>query len=144
MKKLILILVLGMMYFMSQAQTATINLAGNTMWSYQIPQTCTNTTANEFWWNINTSSPVSISFSALLTKGTGSQTDMLVELYGRCFPGDAWVFITSTTCGTISTTYNATLVVPNQVLFRYFKTVFTGTGTGTTTITNQNFKFWQQ
>lgn len=143
MKKLILITVLLALMGSLSAQTATIDLlAGNTSAVYKVSQTLTNTTVKYFQWNAPQAVPISVNYSATLTKVTGTHTDVLIELYGKCFVGDAWTLITSANSGEISTTYAVSLKSSASNQYRYFKTVYTGTGTATTTITNQEFKIW--
>ena len=142
MKKSIAILFLFTFIGMAGAQTATIDLGVNTSGTYGVSQTLTNTTVKYFVWNAPQSVPVSVNYSATLTKLTGTHTDVTVVLYGKCFSGDAWVSIGSVASGEISTTYAVTIKSTATLQYRYFKTEFTGTGTATTSITAQQFKIW--
>ena len=144
MRKLLIILSLLVIVTLARAQTATIDLGTMTQKSYAVSQTLTDVTAKWFQYNAPQSVPISLTYSALLTKGTGSHTETTVQLYGKCFTGDDWVLITTALSGTITTTYNLTINVTTHLQYRYFKVLFTGTGTGTTKITSQNFKIWLQ
>jgi hypothetical protein len=144
MKKILIILAFIALTAMVRAQTATIDLGTYTQKSYAVAQTLTNTTAKWFQFNAAKEVPISLNYSCLLTKGTGSHTETTVQLYGKCFVGDAWTLIDTGLSGTITTTYNLEIKVTNHLQYRYFKVLFTGTGIGTTVITNQNFKVWLQ
>jgi hypothetical protein len=144
MKKLLIILTLIALTAVVGAQTVTVDLSTYTQKTYAVAQTLTNTTAKWFQFNAVKEVPISLNYSCLLTKGTGSHTETTVQLYGKCFVGDAWVLIDTGLSGTITTTYNLEIKVTNHLQYRYFKVLFTGTGVGTTVIMNQNFKVWLQ
>lgn len=144
MKRLILLLLLVAITFVASAQSGTYQMVkGTTMVNVATDYTVTNTTEKWFLFKAEKDQPISVDYQVLLTKGTGSHTDMSVQLYGRKFSGDAWSAIgPAVTSGTITTTYLLTVSHPGNVQYREFKLGFTGTGTGTTTISNQQFKVW--
>jgi hypothetical protein len=145
MKKLIIIMLFMVAMFAVRAQTATIDFGTNTtQQTYSVSQTLTDTTGKWFQWNCSQAVPISLNYTVLLTKGTGSHTETTVQLYGKCFSGDAWVLIDTGLSGTITTTATVTIKVTTHLQYRYFKTLLTGTGTGTTKITKQEFKIWLQ
>jgi hypothetical protein len=144
MKKLLIMLALIAVTAIVSAQTATIDLGTFTQRTYSVAQTLTNTTAKWFQFNVSKEVPISVNYSCLLTKGTGSHTETTVQFYGKCFSGDAWTLIDTGLSGTITSTYNLEIKVTNHLQYRYFKVLFTGTGNGTTVITNQNIKIWLQ
>lgn len=128
-----------------QAQTATFNLGSASYYKASTDYTVTNTTESWFQFNAPKNHPVTLDFEVLLTKGTGSHTDMSVALYGRKFDGDSWTQIgTTQTTGTITTTATVTFNVTTHLRYRQFKLSYTGTGIGTTTISDQYFKVWYQ
>jgi hypothetical protein len=105
--------------------------------------TVTNAVESWFLYKSEKNYPIAVDYQVLLTKGTGSHTDMSVQLYGRKFSGDGWTSIgVPVTSGTITTTYLLTVSYPGNLQYREFKLGFTGTGTGTTTVSNQQFKVW--
>jgi hypothetical protein len=144
MKKILIILAFIALTAVVRAQTATIDMGNYSLRTYAIAQTLTNTTGKWFQFNAPKDVPISINYSCLLTKGTGSHTETTVQLYGKCFTGDDWTLIDTGLSGTITTTATVSLKETNHLQYRYFKVLLTGTGTGTTVITSQNFKIWLQ
>jgi len=144
MKNLIIILILFAASVTVRAQSGTYQVTtGNTMVTVGTDYTVTNTDVSYFIFKCEKNYPISVDYQVLLTKGTGSHTDMSVQLYGRKFSGDAWSAIgVPVTSGTITTTYLLTVSYPGNLQYREFKAEFTGTGTGTTTISSQTFKCW--
>ena len=131
---------------MARGQAATFTMMPNaTAVTSETDYTVTNTTVSYFVFKAEKEYPSSQDYQVLLTKGTGTHTDMSVQLSGRKFSGDSWTTIGSAvTSGTITTTYLLTIsnIVPTR--WREFKVAFTGTGIGTTTISSQTFKLWLQ
>jgi hypothetical protein len=141
----ILLLLLVLITFELSAQTATYSMGKGTMMTVETDYTVTNTTVTYFVFSASKDYPTSQDYQVLLTKGTGSQTDMSVQLSGRKFSGDSWTTLgAAVTSGTIATTYLLTISQPTPVRYREFKVAFTGTGNGTTTISSQTMKLWLQ
>lgn len=143
MKKVLIIMLFMAALFAVRAQTATYQVAPNaTVLNVTTDYTLTDATLQYFIFKAEKNNPVAIDYQVLLTKGTGSQTECAVVLYGRKFSSDSWTTIDSDLAGTITTTATVTLSFPGTLQYREFKVAFTGTGTGTTTISNQQFKVW--
>lgn len=129
--------------FAVKAQTATYQLTkGTTYLNVATDYTLTNAVLQYFVFKAENNYPLAVDYQVLLTKGTGSQTEMAVVLYGRKFSSDDWTTIDSDLAGVITTTATVTLNFPGTLQYREFKVAFTGTGTGTTTISNQQIKVW--
>ena len=143
MKRLLIVFALLVAMVTTKAQTATFQLIPNSTYvNVTTDYTLTNTVSQYFIFKAEKNNPLAVDYTVVLTKGTGSQTDMAVVLYGRKFTSDDWTTIDADTSGTITTTATVSLNFPGSLQYREFKVTFTGTGSGTTTISNQSFKVW--
>ena len=147
MKKLLLIAILGLLAFVTQAQPmATVNIpVGQSLGATAVDYTLTNAvvrytlvTAPQ---NYATMQDVSIELDSL----SGNHTNVAVALFGQKFDNSAWVAIGSAV-NWKGTTADTTILISNETANRYrnYKIQYTGTGTGTTKVDVQQLKQWYQ
>jgi len=143
MKKLFLIMCLGLIAIFANAQLATVTIPTDASAKViATDYTLTNTTPAYIVVNAAQHYPTTQDFTVAFTKASGSQTRVNVVLYGQKASNTPWVQIATgywklTTADTVLTVSNATA---NR--YRNYKILYTGTGTGTTTITNQDMKLF--
>ena len=145
MKKLIFIMIFGLLAMFVNAQLATINVeSSKTTAIVTTPYTLTNTTAGYVVFNAPQAWTTTQDFTVTFHKASGTPTRVNVVLYGQKTSDTPWVSIATgfwkvTTADTVMTLSNATA---NRYV--NYKALFTPVGTGTSTITKQYFKLYFQ
>jgi hypothetical protein len=143
MKKFLLLIALFSLAIFSQAQTASIELAGNTYAAITTDYTLTNTTAQYFEFHAAKEKAATQDVLVRLDSLSGDHTNVSVALYGKKFSDSPYVAIGSAV-NWKGTTADTTIVISNTSANRYtyYKLVYTGTGTGTTKINTQRLKIY--
>lgn len=143
MKKLFLILVLGLLAVFANAQLATLDCAApKTGIETQATYVLTNTTAAYVLFNAPQHYKTTQDFTVTFHKASGTPTRVNVVLYGQKTVDTPWVSIATgfwkvTSADTVMTISNATA---NR--YRNYKVLYTPVGTGTSNITKQVFKLY--
>lgn len=143
MKKLIFILVFGMLAVYANAQIAILDVSSpKTNIETTAVTTLTNTTAQYIQFNAPQHFKTTQDFTVTFHKATGTPTRVNVALLGQKTADTPWVSIATgfwkvTSADTVMTLSNTTA---NR--YRNYKVTYTPAGTGTSTITKQVFKLY--
>lgn len=143
MKKFIVILMLVFVAFISQAQTASVELGNSTYATLLTNYTLTNTTAQYFEYHAAKEKPTTQDYFVSLSKVSGTPTRVAINLYGKKFVDSPYVAIGTYIPWTLTST-DTTIVISNATVNRYsyFKVLFTPAGTGVSKINLQRFKIY--
>lgn len=146
MKKLILIALLGLFTFVSNAQQATAYIsAEGSFVSVSTDYVLTDATVAYTLFKAPQHWTTTQDFLCNLDSLSGNHTNVEVALFGRKFNTSPWVAIGSAV-DWAGTTSDTTIVISNTTANRYrdYKVQYTGTGTGTTTIDLQELKLFRE
>lgn len=144
MRKLIFILVFGLLAIFANAQLVTLNLATpktfiGTTADYNVTNSTVAYTLIRAEQHVKTTQDLYVQLDSL----SGNHTNVSVALWGKKFDDSAWVAIGSAV-NWKGTTADTAIVISNATANRYriYKVVYTGSGTGVTKVDKQELKLY--
>lgn len=145
MKKVVLVLILGIFVFGAMAQRSYTLPENETFWpvSLTAADTVTNTAAVS--WTLAVNKHNKLTQSVYVTLDSLNASNVSVQLKGKAFAGEAYTNI-GTAVKFAGTQADTSFVIANTTAnrYRYLQLTVTGTGTQKTQVSALQFKVWNE
>ena len=145
MKKLILVLVLGLFVFGAMAQRSYTLPENETFWPVALTAADTITDDAAVSWTLAVNKHNKLTQSVYVALDSLNAANVSVQLKGKAFAGEAYTNI-GTAVKFAGTQADTSFVIANTTAnrYRYLQLTVTGTGTQKTQVSALQFKVWNE